>query len=125
MSTITINGKTFFGNNVTINNGKVYIDGKNQTPDAKEINIEVIGNVDNLTVDAANLVNIVGNAHTVQTISGDVKCNDVSKSVKTTSGSIDANTIHGDADSMSGSINADIISGNVKTMSGSIKYKNK
>lgn len=52
---IVINGKTYRGNgqNISIVNGKVMIDGRDVTPDDnnKEINIHIDGYVNELSVD--------------------------------------------------------------------------
>ena len=52
MGTISINGVNYSGNNIIISNGKVVINGKDVTPDSKEINIKVEGNIDKLVVDS-------------------------------------------------------------------------
>lgn len=52
MSTITIDGNTYSGNSIVVTtNGKIIINGKDVTPDNKEINISVQGNIDELKVD--------------------------------------------------------------------------
>lgn len=67
-STIVINGVTISGGrNVTIRNGKVIVDGKDVTPDAKEINISVTGNVERLEADACQKISITGDAGSVTT----------------------------------------------------------
>lgn len=40
MATIIINGNIFSGDNVSVKNNQIFIDGKNLTPDAKIINIK-------------------------------------------------------------------------------------
>ncbi len=54
MSTIIINGNTYSGNSIVVTNGKVIINGKDVTPDGKEVVVlyEVI-NID----DKGNVVN--------------------------------------------------------------------
>ena len=52
MSSVTINGKTYTGNNIIVSNGKIMVDGKNVTSDDKVINITVNGNIDSLKVDS-------------------------------------------------------------------------
>lgn len=106
---ININGKTFSGNDVVINNGKIIIDGKEiNNEDQKTININIEGNLDSLEVGSCNKLSIKGDVGTVEsgsadlaingnvggsvrTGSGDVVCGKVSGSVKTGSGDIIGN----------------------------------
>jgi len=105
---ITINGKTInmSGDNIIISNGKVLIDGKDVTPDAKKIDIKVTGNIETLDVDTCDRIHIEGEVYTVKTMSGEVVCGDIKGDVKT----------------MSGDVSADVITGKVKTMSGDIRH---
>lgn len=121
MSTIIINGTTYNGSNITIINNKVIIDGKDQTPDSKEITITVDGNISELSVDYAKEVRVTGNVDKLTTTSGDVTCNNVTNGVKTTSGDVECNDITGDVVTTSGDVKAKNISGGVKTISGDIK----
>lgn len=90
MSTITINGNTYSGNNITVVNGKVIIDGVDFTPDSKEINISVAGDIAELRVDSCNKLNVQGNAGNINTKSGDVEIGgDVSGNVQSMSGDVD------------------------------------
>jgi DUF4097 and DUF4098 domain-containing protein YvlB len=108
MSTIKINGNTISGNlagrNITINNGKVIIDGVDVTPDSKEINISITGNVSELKVDCCNKVEITGDVSQIHTQSGDVNCQNVNGSVQTMSGDVDCLDIKGSVSTMSGDI---------------------
>lgn len=107
MATININGGVYSGNNISVINGKIIVDGVNVTPgDSKHIKIEVTGNIDKLTVDACNEISINGNVGTVKTMSGNV---DVT------------GDIAGDIKTLSGNVDCDDVSGNVKTMSGNIR----
>jgi DUF4097 and DUF4098 domain-containing protein YvlB len=108
---ITINGRktTFSGQNITITNGKVIIDGKEANVDEfatdKVFNIVVHGDVDSISGEFTD-VTVEGSAGTISTISGDVEVNgDVDGNIKTVSGDVDVN---GDVD------------GNVSTVSGDI-----
>lgn len=50
---VTINGKTYKGNNVSMINNKVFIDGKEVTgddSDSKVINIKIEGNIETLSI---------------------------------------------------------------------------
>jgi hypothetical protein len=105
MSTISINNNSYHGRNISVINNKVYIDGKDVTPDSKEINISVVGNVGELKVDNCNKITITGDVESIETQSGDVKCGSVSKSVKTMSGDVECGNVGGDIKTMSGDIN--------------------
>jgi hypothetical protein len=110
-STIVINGKTYFGNSISISNGKVIIDGKESEPgesNGKIINITVTGNVEKLVVDVCDKISISGSVNSIKTVSGDV---DVSGNVA------------GSINTMSGDVDCGQVSGSVSTMSGNIKNK--
>lgn len=109
-STIVINGVTITGGrNITIRNGKVIVDGKDVTPNAKEINISVNGSIDRLEADACQKISITGDVGNVKTQSGDVDVNgDIKGSVQTMSGDVDC---------------GGPIGGSVSTMSGDIKHR--
>lgn len=84
---VTINGKEYPGNNISINNGDVIIDGKKHNINTKSIHI-------------------VGNVNKVETTSGDITIEgDVLKKAETMSGDI---TVHGDikgkVETMSGDV---------------------
>ena len=103
MGTITIGGKTYVGNNISINNNVVKIDGK-VTECGHPYTISVSGDVDKLEVDACESVTVVGSVQSVKTMSGDVKCGDVRGGVQTMSGDVDAKVISGPTTTMSGDI---------------------
>lgn len=105
---ININGKSYSGRNITITNGKVVIDGRDATPDGKEIKIAVEGGVNILDVDACKTVYVDGDVGEIQTASGDIKIK---------------GNIEGNVKTMSGDVTCLNIAGGVKTMSGDIKYK--
>jgi len=110
MNTIRINGVTITaGRNITVNNNRVFVDGKDVTPDAKDIRIEVSGNVERLDVDACNTVTVTGDVESVITQSGDVDVGGaIGGSVQTMSGDVDCG----------GSI-----AGSVSTISGDVKHR--
>jgi len=105
MSRITINGATYQGNDITIDNGKIFIDGVEAETEAKEINISIQGSIYNLRVDTCNTITVDGNVGSIGTMSGDVKCNNVFSYVNTMSGDVSAEVIHGKVTTMSGDIN--------------------
>ena len=109
MSSVTINGVTYSGRNVVITNGKVMIDGVNNTPNDKVINITVTGDINELSVDACELVAIVGNiGGSVKTVSGDI--------------SIDGN-VTGDIKTVSGDVKSNDVGGKITTVSGDVKHR--
>lgn len=108
MNQITINGKNYSGNNISITNGKVIINGTDVTPDSKTIEIKVNGNIEKLDVDACDKITITGNVSNVKTMSADVDISgDVTGSVQT----------------MSGDVHCSNVGGSISTMSGDIKYR--
>lgn len=123
MATITINGQNYVGNNVTVNGNKVIIDGKDVTPETKEINITVNGDIEKIDVDYCKEIRVAtGNVGTIRTTSGNVFCNNVYENIMTTSGDIKCNVITGDVETLSGDVSAGVISGTVETLSGDVKY---
>lgn len=108
MSSIIINGKSYNGNNITIKNGDIIIDGNNIEIDSKNINIIVNGDIDKLDITSCNSLEIKGDVNSIKTTSGDINCGN----------------IKGDVNTISGDIKVDgNIYGNTKTVSGDIKYK--
>lgn len=76
MSTITINGKTYVGQNISVVNGKVLIDGKSQDDTLSGVvRIEVTGDLASLQCDAPVVVtgNVKGNIN----CDGPCTCGDV------------------------------------------------
>ncbi len=108
MGTISINGRSYSGNNVSISNGVVTIDGQVQLDGAKlpTITINVQGNLDSLKVDSCREVDVTGDVNNLQTMSGDVRV---------------SGSVFGRVETLSGNVKAGSIAGNVKTLSGNIK----
>jgi len=107
-NTINLNGSLYSGNSIVVSNGKIFIDGKDTTPDSKTIKITVVGDVDELKVDSCNTVKITGIVNSVNTQSGDVE--------------IDGN-VTGSIQTMSGDVECGEVGGSISTMSGNIKHK--
>jgi hypothetical protein len=102
---ITVNGVTFSGNNISISKGKVIIDGNDVTPDAKNIDIKIDGNISELKVDACDSLVVNGNCGSVATMSGDVDIDgDVTGNISTMSGDVKCGTVGGSISTMSGDI---------------------
>lgn len=125
MANITINKTTYTGSNVSIVNGKVYIDGKDVTPDGKEINISVEGNLDKLEVEHCNRIDIKGAVKDIRSASGDVNIiGDVLGSIDTKSGDVEVSGTCSDSiKTISGDINCGNVSGNISTISGDVRNK--
>ena len=105
---IIINNMKFSGQNVSISGNRIMINGKditNEIVDAKEYNITINGNCENLSCDEANQVEVKGSVNELKTMSGKV--------------SVGGN-VNGNVKTMSGNVSCKNIDGNVKTMSGNI-----
>jgi hypothetical protein len=101
--TITVNGSSYSGSNVSIIDGVVTVDGVIQK--------QKIGHLVNVTIagDVERVENTAGDVFIRGNVTGSVECVDIGNDVQTISGNVIA----------SGSIN-----GNVKTISGDITSKN-
>lgn len=104
---IIIGNQSFSGNNLTISNNRVIVDGVDITanlPEQKTFNIEVTGNLEILKADICQKIHIKGTVGHVQTQSGDVECGDVKGSITTMSGDVDCGTVEGSIQTMSGNV---------------------
>lgn len=106
-----INGTTWVNNvkiegaqTISINNGKIYVNGKLRE-DLKSPSIEVIieGNVASVHTGSGN-VSVTGDVTTINTASGDVSCKDVKGEVLTMSGDVTCGNVGGNVSTMSGNI---------------------
>lgn len=105
---IKINNKVYKGQSITISGNKVIIDGNDVTPESKDINIIVEGNIESIKADTCNTISVTGSIGSISTMSGYVEIGgNVSGSISTMSGDVDCNNV----------------GGNISTMSGDIKYK--
>jgi hypothetical protein len=101
----------------------VIIDGVDATPDAKQININIDNNINELSVDVCEKIQINGNVHDLKTSSGDVYCANVTGNVQSSSGDVECGDVGGNVQTSSGDVKCDIVQGSVKTMSGDIKHR--
>lgn len=108
MGRITVNGVTYTGRNISMSGNKIIIDGKDVTPDAKEINISVEGDITELRADACNKISVVGSVKNIKTHSGDVEV----------TGDVDGNI-----QTMSGDVDCGMVGGSISTMSGDVKHR--
>jgi hypothetical protein len=105
MATITINGVTYSGKNVSVRNGHVSIDGKeSDTAGAPRVTIEVHGDIETFQCDSCDTASIHGDVGSVTTASGNVHCGDVSGSVRTASGNVSCRDIGGNVTTASGNV---------------------
>jgi hypothetical protein len=123
-----INGKTFNGNNISINGDKIIIDGievkDKDILSSKEISITVEGNIDNLSVDNCTSIAVHGSVNNLQSVRGSIHVVNVNGDIKSTSGDIDIKShVVGNINTVSGDVSCGNITGNIKTISGDIKYK--
>ena len=115
-SNIIINGNSYTGNNVSIINGKIIIDGNDVTPDSKTITIDITGNLGSLKADVVNKVSITGN------VDGDVQIGTGDVQIGTGDVQIGSD-VHGNIKTGVGDIKVQgNVSGNAKTGVGDIKY---
>jgi len=121
MATVKYNGQTFEGKSIIINNGRVIIDGKDETPEGKHITIFVEGDIQQLSVDTCHQVTVNGSCGSAKSTSGDIKCAEVKGNVDTTSGDIKCGNVGGSVRSTSGDIECGVILGSVSTNSGDIE----
>lgn len=102
---ITINNKTYKGNNVTIVNNQIYIDDKlADTKDEKNIKISIDGDVDTLNIDHCDEILINGDCGSVKCGNGNVKCGNVGGNVKSTNGNVKCGNVDGDIKTTNGNI---------------------
>ena len=93
------------GDNVSIINNKIFVDGKEIGTEEKEINIIVEGNLDKLEVDCCN----------------SIKVNGVTKDVEVSNGNITiSGDVKGNVNNINENIIAKVINGNCKTTNGDI-----
>lgn len=122
-SVITINNKSYVGKSVSIVNGKVYINGSSVEVDGKEINIQVNGNIDYLSVDACSKIT-VNDVNSLQTSSGDIEVRgNVNGDINTTSGDVECGNVKGYIKTTSGDVSCGTVGGNISTISGDVKNR--
>jgi hypothetical protein len=108
-SSVVINGKTYVGNNISINNNEVIIDGVRQDGvEDKKMEVTILCNVDKIVSNES--INIKGNVNGNVEAKVNVNCDDIKGNVKA-GVNINCDDINGSA--IAGTvINCDNISGN-------------
>ena len=104
MGTITINGQSYTGRNISINGDVVVIDGVVQEG-------SLVGPVS---------VVVLGSAEEVKTVSGEIHVQGSVCIVKSTSGDISCWDVLGDVQTVSGDIECRKVTGNINTVSGDV-----
>lgn len=100
---------SFIGKAISIVNGVISVDGVDVT-DLKlvklpKVDIQIVGNVDSLSVDNAQSVSVDGDAKTVSAVNADIVIHgDVTGPVTNTNGDISANSIVGPVSTINGDI---------------------
>lgn len=119
MASITINGRSFSGNNVSIVGGRIIIDGVEQTGDPLSGRVDLIvvtGSIGHLTTDASvECEAVTGNV----TAGGSITCTNVGGNVDA-GGSVQAGPITGSVDA-GGSVRCGPVGGNVEA-GGSVRH---
>ena len=98
-----INNKSYFGQNIVINQSHIVIDGVNVSENMPQIKVEIMGSCESVSSMAAN-VYVTESAQTINTQSGDVECKNVFGSVTTMSGDVECGDVSGSVSTMSGDI---------------------
>lgn len=111
-SQISINGKTYTGNNITINNDKVIIDGvvQDNTSNSSKLEIQILCNVDRIV--SENSIYVLGDVNGDVEAGSSVSCDNIQGDVSAGS-SVNCDDIVGSAVAGT-SINCDTIKGNAK-----------
>lgn len=118
---IKISGK----GNIVINGRRLTLNGDLvkdfNDVDEKVIYVIINGDVNSISVDSCEQVEVKGNADSVKTISGDVKVDGcVSGNLSTVSGDVDCGDVGCGVSTTSGDVRCKSIGGDVKTISGDI-----
>lgn len=94
-SQVTINGKTYRGNNISIDGNTVIIDGKAQdVKDEKKMEVVILSNVHTITSDES--INIKGDVTGNVTARTSVNCNNVTGDIQSGT-SVNCNNVKGNA----------------------------
>ena len=123
-----VNGKAISGSVITIENGRMLVDGKPfedwSESDEKIINITINGNVEALDVISCNSITVNGDAKKVKTGSGDVNVKfSVFGDVHTGSGDVECKDVEGDVSTGSGNVRCGNVRGRVSTGTGNVYHQ--
>lgn len=118
MGSITINGKNYVGNNITIRNNEVFIDGKSVDKNSDSPVIKIEGVINNLDCDMN--VDVKGEVKSAN-IKGNLNCDDILGDVQC-GGNINCDDVEGNIHA-GGNVRCDDVSGNINA-GGNIKHRN-
>lgn len=126
---VTINDETMTFNEMVIKQTSdggtvVMIDGLPVIGDDVEINIEVNGDVESITLGSGS-IRCINVTNGIKTQSGDVYTENVHGNITTASGDVKCNDVAGNISTVSGDVQSKNIGGNVSTISGNISNKGK
>ncbi len=128
-SKVIVNGRVYnIKGNITIENGKMLVNGKPiedwEKSGEREINITIEGDMIDLQVDCCNAVTVNGDVKNVHAGSGDVNISGcVRGSVNTASGDVRCGDIEDGVSTASGDVHCGAVGGRVSTMSGDVYKK--
>lgn len=100
---ILVNGQTYFGRNIVINESHIVIDGVTVSQNMPQIKVEILGDCESVTTKSGS-VYVNQTAGSIQTTSGDVECKHVFGSVSTISGDVDCGDVSGSISTVSGDV---------------------
>lgn len=124
MASININNVIYaLKKSFKVDRGRLFIDGKDVTPNDKVINVSIEGDVQTVEVGACEMLTITGSVQSVKTGSGSVSCSSVNGPVTTGSGDVECSDISGNVSTGSGDVTCVTISGSVRTGSGDIRMR--
>ena len=106
---ITINGKSYKGKSVSIINNEVIIDGRrvndSDIDNAKVININIDANIDTLSVDYCETLEITGDCGNISSKNGNISVKgNVRNDVSNKNGNIVCRNVGGDVETKNGDI---------------------
>ena len=109
---ISINGVKYKGNNISISNGNVLIDGKRMVDgkDIPKISIVINSDIDHLEVDSCDSIKVTGSVYKLKSVNGDV--------------TVKGNVLDG-ITTVNGDVRCGNVGGKVSTVNGDIKNKSK
>lgn len=107
-SQVSVNGKTFYGNNIVIDGNNIFVDGlKHGIDDSKRLEVVVKCNVER--IESQESITISGHVTGDIKAKGSVNCDNVKGNVEA-GGSVNCDDISGDVRA-GGSVNCDAVGG--------------
>lgn len=119
---VSINGRSYHGKNISIVNGDVTVDGVKQGPSLvgeQPIKIEVHGDIVKLETTNGDVT--AKNVGQAKTVNGDIQCTEVTGDIVTVNGEVTCRDVAGDVTTEGGDITCTRAAGSVKTTNGDIQ----